>query len=82
MFCGGHLFVLKLGNAFGGFLVGHLLAWFGYQPNVAQTERALNGILMTFAGSSIISALLVLACLQFYRLTRGWQSRFAVKTTP
>ena len=77
MFCGGHLFVLKLGNALGGFFVGHLLAWFGYQPNVAQSERALNGIMLAFAGSSILSALLVLACLQFYRLTRGWQDRTA-----
>lgn len=78
MFCGGHLFVLKLGNALGGFFVGHLLAWFGYQPNVEQSERALSGIMFAFAGSSIISALLVLGCLQFYRLTRGWQAR----TTP
>ncbi|MEP7313613.1 MAG: MFS transporter [Pseudomonadota bacterium] len=78
MFCGGHLFVLKLGNAFGGFLVGHLLGWFGYQPNVAQTDRALSGIMMTFAGSSIVSALLVLGCLQFYRLSRGWQSRTVI----
>jgi len=77
MFCGGHLFVLKLGNALGGFFVGHLLAWFGYQPNVAQSERALTGIMMAYAGSSIVSALLVLACLQFYRLTRGWQDRTA-----
>ncbi|MEO8308033.1 MAG: MFS transporter [Pseudomonadota bacterium] len=77
MFCGGHLFVLKLGNALGGFFVGHLLAWFGYQPNVAQTERALGGIMMAYAGSSIVSALLVLVCLQFYRLTRGWQDRTA-----
>jgi GPH family glycoside/pentoside/hexuronide:cation symporter len=75
MFCGGHLFVLKLGNAFGGFFVGHLLAWFGYQPNVEQTGKALTGIMLAFAGSSILSALLVLVCLQFYRLTRGWQSR-------
>jgi glycoside/pentoside/hexuronide:cation symporter, GPH family len=75
MFCGGHLFVLKLGNALGGFFVGHLLAWFGYQPNVAQSERALTGIMLAFAGSSILSALLVLVCLQFYRLTRGWQAR-------
>ncbi len=80
MFCGGHLFVLKLGNALGGFFVGHLLAWFGYQPNVAQSERALTGIMMAFAGSSILSALLVLACLQFYRLTRGWQQRMAGAT--
>ena len=75
MFCGGHLFVLKLGNALGGFFVGHMLAWFGYQPNVEQTDRALNGILVAFAGSSIVAAVLVLACLQFYRLTRGWQDR-------
>ena len=75
MFCGGHLFVLKLGNALGGFFVGHMLAWYGYQPNVAQTGRALNGIMAAYAGSSIVAALLVLVCLHFYRLTRGWQER-------
>lgn len=75
MFCGGHLFVLKLGNALGGFFVGHMLAWYGYQPNVAQTDRALNGIMAAYAGSSIVAALLVLVCLHFYRLTRGWQDR-------
>lgn len=77
MFCGGHLFVLKLGNAFGGFFVGHMLAWFGYQPNVEQTDRALMGIMAAFAGSSIVAALLVLVCLQFYRLKRGWQGHLA-----
>jgi GPH family glycoside/pentoside/hexuronide:cation symporter len=77
MFCAGHLFVLKLGNAVGGFLTGHLLGWFGYQANVEQSERALTGIMIAFAGSSITAALLVLACLQFYKLTRGWQSRLA-----
>lgn len=75
MFCAGHLFVLKMGNAFGGFLTGHLLAWFGYQANVEQTGRALTGIMIAFAGSSIVAALLVLGCLHFYRLTRGWQGR-------
>jgi len=79
MFCAGHLFMLKLGNAVGGFLTGHLLGWFGYQPNVAQTDTALRGIMVAFAGSSIAAALLVLACLQFYRLTRGWQGRVATK---
>jgi Na+/melibiose symporter-like transporter len=52
-----------------------MLAWFGYQPNVEQSERALTGIMVAFAGSSIVAAVLVLGCLQFYRLTRGWQSR-------
>jgi GPH family glycoside/pentoside/hexuronide:cation symporter len=82
MFCGGHLFVLKLGNALGGFFAGHMLAWFGYQPNVAQTERALTGIMAAYAGSSIVAAVLVLVCLQFYRLTRGWQGRMAEGRAP
>jgi Na+/melibiose symporter-like transporter len=75
MFCAGHLFVLKLGIAFGAFLVGHMLGWFGYVANVEQTERSLNGIMLAFAGSSIVAAVLVLICLQFYRLTKGWQDR-------
>jgi GPH family glycoside/pentoside/hexuronide:cation symporter len=77
MVCAGHLFVLKLGNAVGGCLTGHFLGWFGYQANVEQSERALTGIMIAFAGSSITAALLGLVCLQFYKLTRGWQSRLA-----
>jgi glycoside/pentoside/hexuronide:cation symporter, GPH family len=77
MFCAGHLFALKMGNAFGGFFTGHILGWFGYQPNAAQSAHALTGIMIAFAGSSVLGALLVLACLQFYRLTRGWQDRLA-----
>ncbi len=73
MFCGGHLFALKMGNAFGGFFTGQFLGWFGYQPNVTQTPHALTGIMFAFAGSTVVGALLVLVCLQFYRLTRGWQ---------
>jgi GPH family glycoside/pentoside/hexuronide:cation symporter len=75
MFCAGHLFVLKAGNAFGGFLTGHVLGWFGYQANVEQTDQALRGILYSFAGSSVVAALLVILCLHFYRLTRGWERR-------
>ena len=75
MFCAGHLFVLKLGNAFGGWLTGHVLSWFGYVANVEQTDRALDGILLSFAGSSVIAAILVIVCLQFYKLTRGWERR-------
>jgi Na+/melibiose symporter-like transporter len=75
MFCAGHLFVLKLGIAFGAYLVGHMLGWFGYVAHAEQTERALDGIMFAFAGSSIVAAVLVLVCLQFYRLTKGWQDR-------
>lgn len=80
MFCAGHLFVLKMGNAAGGGLTGYVLGWFGYVPNAEQTDRALAGILLAFAGSSILAALLVIVCLQFYRLKRGWERKpeFAV----
>jgi GPH family glycoside/pentoside/hexuronide:cation symporter len=77
MFCAGHLFVLKLGNASGQFITAKILGWTGYVPNAAQTDQALTGIMIAFAGSSIAAALLVLVCLQFYKLTRGWQSRLA-----
>jgi GPH family glycoside/pentoside/hexuronide:cation symporter len=76
MFCAGHLFVLKAGNAVGGGLTGYVLGWFGYVPNVEQTDTALTGILIAFAGSSIVAALLVIFCLQFYKLTKGWQERY------
>lgn len=75
MFCAGHLFALNIGNALGGFFTGEILALFGYQANVVQTETALNGILIAYAGSSVVAALLVIVCLQFYRLRRGWQER-------
>jgi GPH family glycoside/pentoside/hexuronide:cation symporter len=75
MFCGGHLFALKFGNAVGGSTTGWLLALFGYRANVEQNSRALFGIVFAFAGSTVIAASLVLVCLHFYRLTRGWQDR-------
>jgi glycoside/pentoside/hexuronide:cation symporter, GPH family len=75
MFCAGHLFVLKMGNAFGGWATGHVLHWFGYVPNSQQSDHALEGILLSFAGSSVVAAFLVIICLQFYRLTRGWERK-------
>jgi GPH family glycoside/pentoside/hexuronide:cation symporter len=75
MFCAGHLFVLKAGNAIGGGLTGFVLGWFGYVPNAEQSDLALTGILIAFAGSSVLAALLVIGCLQFYKLTRGWERR-------
>jgi len=38
------VFALKLGLSVGGMLQGRLLSFYGYQANVAQTERALDGI--------------------------------------
>jgi GPH family glycoside/pentoside/hexuronide:cation symporter len=75
MFCGGHLFALKAGNAVGGFMTGVVLDLFAYEANVEQTDQALLGILIAYAGSSVVAALLVIGCLHFYKLTKGWQDR-------
>ena len=75
MFCAGHLFALNVGNAVGQSLTAAVLALFGYEANVVQTDTALQGIVIAFAGSSVVGALLVIICLQFYRLKRGWQER-------
>ncbi len=77
MFCAGHLFVLNVGNALGQAAAGGILAAFGYVANTEQTPTALFGIKLAFAGSSIVGALLVIICLNWYRLTRGWQERIA-----
>jgi glycoside/pentoside/hexuronide:cation symporter, GPH family len=78
MFCAGHLVALNIGIAVGRYLTGAVLGLFGYEANAVQSETALRGILIAFAGSSIIGAILVIICLQFYRLTRGWQQRIPV----
>lgn len=75
MFCAGHLCALSLGIAIGQVLTGGVLALFGYQANVAQSDTALLGIKIAFAGSSVAGGLLACLCLRWYRLTRGWQDR-------
>lgn len=75
MFVAGHLLALKIGNAFGQAATGWLLTMTGYVPKAVQTEEALNGILFIYAGSSVVAAVLVLLCLQFYKFTKGWELR-------
>lgn len=74
----GHLLVLKIGIAFGGALTGWILAGVGYEPNVAQTGEALNGIVFNYAGSSVIAGILMLVCFRFYRLNKEWSEQEAV----
>jgi GPH family glycoside/pentoside/hexuronide:cation symporter len=76
MFCAGHLFMLKLGLGFGGFFLGHFLGWFGYEPGAAQTDQALTGIRLAYAGSTVVVGAIALVCLQFYRLKRGWEDHY------
>ncbi|MCJ7815157.1 MAG: MFS transporter, partial [Xanthomonadales bacterium] len=68
----GHLLALKIGIALGGALSGWILAYAGYQPNVAQTETALSGIVFLYAWTSAIAGILLIVCFSFYRLNRKW----------
>ena len=67
----GILFALKAGLGMGGWLSAQILNFYGYVPNVKQTERSLLGIRL---GSSIYPALalvLVIGCLLFYPIGKS-----------
>jgi glycoside/pentoside/hexuronide:cation symporter, GPH family len=63
------VFALWVGLALGGAIAGWLLSFFGYVPNVAQTEHALLGIRLiasVFSGAAFLAAAV---CLLFYGIT-------------
>jgi GPH family glycoside/pentoside/hexuronide:cation symporter len=62
------LFALKLGVAFGGALLGWILAGYGYQENQEQTASALKGIRMCMSVYPAVFALLGAAIMLFYPL--------------
>jgi len=64
------VFALKAGLGFGGAIGGWLLAAYGYVPNVAQTERALQGIKLTTSIFPAITFALAVVCLFFYRIDK------------
>ena len=61
-------FAQKFGWAIGGAGTGWLLAYFGYQPNAAQSARTLDGIMMMMSIIPTAGALLAIAALWFYKL--------------
>lgn len=65
----GHLWALKIGIAIGGALTGWMLAGFGYEANVAQSESSLLGIKLIFSAASAIAGVLVLLALRSYKLS-------------
>ncbi len=62
----GICFALKAGLGLGGALSGWLLAWYGYVPNVAQSEHAMLGIRLMATVYSAIPFVLGLGCLILY----------------
>lgn len=64
------VFGLKAGLGFGGAIGGWVLATYGYVPNVAQTERALQGIKLTVSVFPAATFLIGVICLFFYRIDK------------
>jgi glycoside/pentoside/hexuronide:cation symporter, GPH family len=63
------LFALKLGLTLGGAIIGWILAFSGYEANVAQSAEAQNGILMLVSVYPAIVGLCGAALMIFYPLT-------------
>jgi GPH family glycoside/pentoside/hexuronide:cation symporter len=59
----------KFGWSIGGALTGWLLAFFGFQANVAQTAGALDGIRMMLSFLPAAGAILSMICVSFYPLS-------------
>lgn len=64
------IFFIKLGLAIGGAAAGWLLAGYGYQADVSQTEVAKQGILISFSIYPAFGSLLVALVMRWYILTQ------------
>ena len=62
------VFFIKLGVAFGGAFAGWLLAYYGYQADVEQTEATQQGILLSFTLYPAIGSILVAFVMRWYIL--------------
>jgi len=74
-------FALKAGNSLGNFLGLQIMAWFGYQANVAQTDRSKWGIILTFSlipGIISIGRLVSIGC---YQITKKMNNEISEELT-
>jgi len=69
----------KFTNALGIFFSGLALSWFGYIPNVAQTDRALLGIRLFFSLIPAIALLISLPLLIRYPITKESHARLVAE---
>ncbi len=63
------VFFIKLGLAIGGAAAGWLLAGYGYQADVTQSEEAKQGILISFSLYPAIGSIVVAFVMRWYILT-------------
>jgi GPH family glycoside/pentoside/hexuronide:cation symporter len=72
-------FAQKFGWAIGGAGTGWLLAYFDYVPNVAQSPRTVNGIMLMMSVIPTLGALIAIAALWFYDLDEGTVSKMGAE---
>jgi Na+/melibiose symporter-like transporter len=65
--------MVKMGIAVGGAGIGWILAFSGYEPNVAQDDSALLGIRFLYAMASVITGIIIIILLRGYKLTRDFK---------
>ena len=64
------VFFIKLGVAFGGAFAGWLLAYYGYQADVEQSEATQQGILLSFTVFPALGSILVAFVMRWYILDK------------
>jgi GPH family glycoside/pentoside/hexuronide:cation symporter len=62
------VFFIKMGLALGGAMAGWLLAYYGYQADVAQSETTKQGILLSFTLLPALGSVLVAGVMRWYTL--------------
>lgn len=63
------LFALKFGLAIGGALTGYVLGWYGFEPNVQQSEESLTGIVMIMSFLPAAFGIMCVVIMARYPLT-------------
>lgn len=67
-----NIFVIKLGVAVGGAILGWVLAWYNYESNSAvQSESAVQGVILLFTLIPSLFYLLTAFSIKFYKLTEN-----------
>ncbi|MGD0914642.1 MAG: MFS transporter, partial [Terracidiphilus sp.] len=72
---GSGIFSTKIGMASGGWLVGLILAHYGYVANVGQTAHSLHGIVLSMSWIPCVMVLSAAAAMAFYPLDDAFMAR-------
>jgi glycoside/pentoside/hexuronide:cation symporter, GPH family len=72
-------FAQKMGWTIGGSLAAYLLAFYGFQANVAQTTESLLGIRLLVSLIPAVAAFLAMVAIAFYSIDEKLQTRISTE---